>query len=524
MPQEERKTSLGSGVIVSADGLVVTNNHVIEHARQIAMTTADRKRHRVTLVGTDPVTDIAVLRIEGQRPARRCPGATRRSAAVGEYVLAIGNPFQLNQTVTMGIISATGRSNVGIVDYEDFIQTDAAINPGNSGGALVNTRAELIGINTAIYSETGGYQGIGFAVPANLARKVVDQLVANGRVRRGCDRDHAHQRRRRRRRAALGLQAQGVVIVELLRGSPADRAGHRARGRRGGGRRARRRGRRAAPQRAGRAPRSARSCGSPCCARGPAPRDPRPRRGGEHPMPRKELGEILREADLISEAQLARGPPASAHVRRAAGQHPRPAEDPDREVRRDLPRPPARRAARRPLEDRDRPLVLEVLPLELCERHLVFPVRVEGTRLQIAMSDPDRPRPRLRDRVQDRRPPRAHDRPGVEHQERDRRGAARPQGGPEEDLARTCRRPRDTEAGTRPRPPRARGAGAAAPDPAAGRPPSRRRSRREERAIFETLAGAPDRHPGCRPPPTASPPSRRCRRSWPWTTTTRSCG
>jgi Do/DeqQ family serine protease len=225
IPEEERKTSLGSGVVISADGLVVTNNHVIEHARRIAVTTADRRRHRVTLIGTDPVTDVAVLRIDGTG-LPFLPWGDSAAARVGEYVLAVGNPFQLNQTVTMGIISALGRSNVGIVDYEDFIQTDAAINPGNSGGALVDTRAQLIGINTAIYSETGGYQGIGFAVPSNLARRVVDQLVAHGRVLRGwvgitriADASGDTAR-------ALGVQEnQGAVIVELVRGSPADRAG-----------------------------------------------------------------------------------------------------------------------------------------------------------------------------------------------------------------------------------------------------------------------------------------------------------
>jgi len=225
IPLEERKTSLGSGVIVGADGLIVTNNHVIEHARRIAVTTADGRRHPGKLVATDPATDIAVVRIEG-RGLATLPWGDSSRAAVGEYVLAIGNPFQLNQTVTMGIISATGRSNVGIVDYEDFIQTDAAINPGNSGGALVNTRAELIGVNTAIYSETGGYQGIGFAVPANLARKVVEELVKHGRVIRGfvgitqirpVDEEAA---------AALGLEeTRGAIVYELLRGSPADRAG-----------------------------------------------------------------------------------------------------------------------------------------------------------------------------------------------------------------------------------------------------------------------------------------------------------
>jgi serine protease Do len=221
MPMEERKTSLGSGVIVRPDGLIVTNNHVIEHASQIAITTSDHRRFRGKLLGTDPVTDIAVVKVEGRALPALAWGDSSR-AEVGEYVIAIGNPFQLNQTVTMGIISATGRSNVGIVDYEDFIQTDAAINPGNSGGALLNTRSELIGVNTAIYSETGGYQGIGFAVPANLARTVVDQLVSTGRVVRGWTgitkiSDLTEE--------TGGEPGEGVVIVELLRGSPAHRGG-----------------------------------------------------------------------------------------------------------------------------------------------------------------------------------------------------------------------------------------------------------------------------------------------------------
>jgi Do/DeqQ family serine protease len=225
IPEEERKTSLGSGVVITPDGIVVTNNHVIEHARRIAVTTSDRRRHKVTLVGADPVTDVAVLKIDGTG-LPFLPWGDSSAARVGEYVLAVGNPFQLNQTVTMGIISALGRSNVGIVDYEDFIQTDAAINPGNSGGALVDTRAQLIGINTAIYSETGGYQGIGFAVPSNLARRVVDQLVAHGRVLRGWVgitriADASGETAR-----SLGVpESQGAMIVELVQGSPADRAG-----------------------------------------------------------------------------------------------------------------------------------------------------------------------------------------------------------------------------------------------------------------------------------------------------------
>jgi Do/DeqQ family serine protease len=224
--REQRKTSLGSGVLVSQDGYVVTNNHVIEHASQILVTTSAEERLPGRLVGRDPVTDIALLKIEGTGRFPSLAWGDSSRVAVGEYVLAIGNPFQLNQSVTMGIISAVGRSNVGIVDYEDFIQTDAAINPGNSGGALVDTRGSLIGINTAIYSETGGYQGIGFAVPANLARSVSGQIIAHGRVRRGWvgitqirDLDDASARE-------LGLQeGAGAVVWQLLRGSPADRAG-----------------------------------------------------------------------------------------------------------------------------------------------------------------------------------------------------------------------------------------------------------------------------------------------------------
>jgi serine protease Do len=226
VPREERRTSLGSGVIVGGDGVIVTNNHVIDRAQQVVITTGDRQRFRARVLGNDPVTDIAVVKIDATG-LPTLPWGDSARADVGEYVVAIGSPFRLSQTVTMGIISATGRSNVGIVDYEDFIQTDAAINPGNSGGALVNVRAELIGINTAIYSETGGYQGVGFAVPANLARQVVSQLVRHGRVIRGwvgitkvsdvaADRDQE----------ALGDEATGgALVVELLRDSPADQGG-----------------------------------------------------------------------------------------------------------------------------------------------------------------------------------------------------------------------------------------------------------------------------------------------------------
>jgi serine protease Do len=182
---DRRSLSLGSGVIISADGYVVTNNHVVgDHVREITIALPDKREIKGKVIGTDPTTDIALLKI----PATGLPVIAWGDSSqlkVGEWVLAIGSPFQLSQTVTAGIVSATGRANMGFAEYEDFIQTDAAINPGNSGGALINSRGELIGINTGIYSESGGYQGIGFAVPSKLARKVVDDLMQFGEVRRG---------------------------------------------------------------------------------------------------------------------------------------------------------------------------------------------------------------------------------------------------------------------------------------------------------------------------------------------------
>src|SRR5262245_9755384 len=184
-PRSRRSMSLGSGVIVSSDGYVITNNHVVgENVREITVALADKREVRGQVIGTDPATDIARLRVD-VRGLPVVPWGDSSRLQVGEWVLAIGSPFQLSQTVTAGIVSATGRANVGFAAYEDFIQTDAAINPGNSGGALINTRGDLIGINTGIFSQSGGYQGIGFAVPSNLARHVVDDLVKYGEVRRG---------------------------------------------------------------------------------------------------------------------------------------------------------------------------------------------------------------------------------------------------------------------------------------------------------------------------------------------------
>jgi Do/DeqQ family serine protease len=190
-PRRGVERSLGSGVVVSREGLVLTNNHVVAGesgriSRQLpAVTVALGDREvQAQIVGVDPATDLALLKIDASN-LPTVPWGDSSKLKVAEWVLAIGNPFQLNQTVTLGIVSALGRTNVGISTYEDFIQTDAAINPGNSGGALVNARGELIGINTAIFSQSGGYQGIGFAVPSNLARKVVNDLTQYGEVRRG---------------------------------------------------------------------------------------------------------------------------------------------------------------------------------------------------------------------------------------------------------------------------------------------------------------------------------------------------
>jgi serine protease Do len=183
-PRSQREESLGSGVIVSPEGYILTNNHVIEGATDVRITLSNKKQLEAKVVGADPKTDIAVLKVEGSGfPAITIGDSTK--VQVGDYALAIGDPFGVGQTVTMGIVSAMNRGNLGIEDYEDFIQTDAPINPGNSGGALINDRGELIGINTAIISHgAGGSQGIGFAVPVNLARQVMDQIMDHGKVTR----------------------------------------------------------------------------------------------------------------------------------------------------------------------------------------------------------------------------------------------------------------------------------------------------------------------------------------------------
>ena len=225
MPRERKTQSLGSGVIVDAKrGLVLTNNHVIANADQINVRLNDGRQFAAELVGTDPETDVAVIRINATGLVG-LPAANSDEARVGDFVVAIGNPFGLGQTVTSGIISALARSGLGITGYEDLIQTDASINPGNSGGALVNLRGELVGINTAIYSQSGGNIGIGFAIPVNMARQIMEQLVRFGEVNRGylgaemqnLDPELA---------AAFGMKAaQGAVLVNIVPGSPAEKAG-----------------------------------------------------------------------------------------------------------------------------------------------------------------------------------------------------------------------------------------------------------------------------------------------------------
>ena len=225
--RDRRSLSLGSGVMISPDGYLVTNNHVVgENVREITIALPDKREIRGKVVGTDSATDIALLKINvSGMPV--VPWGDSSQLKVGEWVLAIGSPFQLSQTVTAGIVSATGRANVGFADYEDFIQTDAAINPGNSGGALVNSRGELVGINTGIFSQSGGYQGIGFAAPSNLARHVVDDLMKYGEVRRGTI-DFGVDRLTADLAGEVGVSStRGALVSRMFRNSASWNAGLR---------------------------------------------------------------------------------------------------------------------------------------------------------------------------------------------------------------------------------------------------------------------------------------------------------
>jgi serine protease Do len=224
----QSRSSLGSGVVIRADGYIVTNNHVVAgNVREVSAVLPDKRQVTGQIVARDPDTDIAVVRISA-RNLPVLPWADSSKLKVGQWVLAIGSPFQLNQTVTLGIVSAVGRTGVGVADYEDFIQTDAAINPGNSGGGLIDARGEVVGINTAIYSESGGYQGVGFAVPSNLARRVAEDLITFGEVRRGSI--GALRLVTLTPELAVDLEIQGsrgVLVYEMSRASSAFRAGIR---------------------------------------------------------------------------------------------------------------------------------------------------------------------------------------------------------------------------------------------------------------------------------------------------------
>ncbi len=223
-----RQRGEGSGFIISPDGLILTNHHVVGEADTIRVKLPDGRTFTGKKVGTDPQTDVAVIRLEDAPRGETLPHlplGTSAALEVGEWVIAVGNPFGLNQTVTAGIVSATGRTQMGLIDYEDFIQTDAAINPGNSGGPLLNIEGEVVGLNTAIVTRTGGYQGIGFAIPIDLARRIQEQLVASGAVTRGylgvMIQDLTPELA-----GALGLdEATGVLVADVSPGSPAAEAG-----------------------------------------------------------------------------------------------------------------------------------------------------------------------------------------------------------------------------------------------------------------------------------------------------------
>ena len=225
MPQRERiQSSLGSGVILNQQGYIITNNHVIAGADRIVVALKDGREAPAEIVGTDPETDLAILKTE----LKQLPSITLSSSdslRVGDVVLAIGNPFGVGQTVTMGIVSATGRNGLGLNTYEDFLQTDAAINPGNSGGALVDAIGNLVGINTAIFSKSGGSQGIGFAIPSSLAKKVMTDLIEHGRVIRGWLGIEI-QELTPRLAESFGLEdVNGLIIAGIYKDGPSHQAG-----------------------------------------------------------------------------------------------------------------------------------------------------------------------------------------------------------------------------------------------------------------------------------------------------------
>ena len=225
---ERRGVSAGSGVIISADGYVLTNNHVVgEHMREVNVILSDKRERKAKLIGFDPATDLALLKIDGKNLPTIGWGDSAQ-LKVAEWVLAIGNPYQLGQTVTLGIVSGVNRNYANVSSIVDYIQTDAAINPGNSGGALINRRGELVGINTWIYSESGGYQGIGFAVPSNVAREVSSELIKTGEVSRGTIGYLQTTAMTEELARELGIRKTGGLVVwRMSRSTPAFEAGLR---------------------------------------------------------------------------------------------------------------------------------------------------------------------------------------------------------------------------------------------------------------------------------------------------------
>ncbi len=224
----QKSSGLGSGVIVSHDGYILTNHHVIEAADQIEVALADGRKAKGRIIGSDPETDLAVIKIDLPGTIPSITFAHADQAQVGDIVLAIGNPFDVGQTVTMGIISALKRNHLGLNTFENFIQTDAAINPGNSGGALVDVNGNLIGINSAIYSPSGGSLGIGFAIPISTAKKIMEQIIQNGSVTRGWIGVAVQELTPELAESFKLGDTQGVLISEVVRSSPADQAGIKA--------------------------------------------------------------------------------------------------------------------------------------------------------------------------------------------------------------------------------------------------------------------------------------------------------
>jgi len=222
--ETQRASSLGSGVIVSPDGYILTNHHVVETADEIEIALADGRKAKARIIGSDPETDLAVVKIDLKGLPAMTFGRSDQ-AKVGDMVLAIGNPFGVGQTVTMGIVSALGRTHLGINTFENFIQTDAAINPGNSGGALADASGNLLGINTAIYSRTGGSLGIGFAIPASLAKQVMEQIIQSGSVTRGWIGVEVQDLTPELAESFKRTNTDGALIAGVIKGSPADKAG-----------------------------------------------------------------------------------------------------------------------------------------------------------------------------------------------------------------------------------------------------------------------------------------------------------